>query len=84
MKEIERKLLKIKEEIERSRTTLARKEGVLQELKKSLKSFGCYTVKEAEEKLAGMKEEIEELEEQIKQETEELLEKYGQRESDEY
>ncbi len=84
MKEIERKLLKIKEEIERSRTTLARKEGVLQELKKSLKSFGCSTVKEAEEKLAGMKEEIEELEEQIKQETEELLEKYGQRESDEY
>jgi len=70
-------LLKLKTDVEESKTKLAEIKGEEKLLMKQLKeNWNCTTLKEAETLLAKMKTEVEESKQEIEDATKELEEKY--------
>lgn len=74
----EHDLLELKEKIETAKTKVAELKGSEKQLMKDLKvDWECITIDEAEKKVSKMEKEIETLNQQIKDGTAELEEKYN-------
>ena len=72
-----KRLLELKDEIERATLDKAKAEGALkQNLQRLKEDFGCTTLEEAQKKLAKMIKEKEQLEEDIEEAVEELESNY--------
>jgi len=73
----ESNLLRLKQQIEKAKTTISELSGRKQYLIKQLKdNWGCSSVEEAKEKMAILSNEIEELNLKIESGIQELEEKY--------
>jgi uncharacterized coiled-coil DUF342 family protein len=73
----ETQLLNLKKDIETSKTLVSELNGKLSMLHKQLKDdFGCSSLEEAKKKLSEWKEEIEDLDTKIKEQCDELEERY--------
>ena len=74
----EQQLLDLKKQIEQAKTQVAELQGSRKHLMKELKDdWGCTTIEEAEKKLKKLQKELEQLQNKIKEQTEELIEKYN-------